>query len=204
MDELNLLFRPTIEALIEEGYIDADDDDTLQVEQGVEFEPVSIQEGETFEVPEGCEAIPDDCQCFLAGDKDDFVFCVHRNGFWIDPTTSRLDAGRYQYMGDGVVQRIILDSDFVMTLALGFRRTKTPEELGEMTQDDIEDWEQDVDLEEFKPGAVFEIRRYNEGVNQGPPCILEHDGIEQPLREGDVLPSGEYLYIGDGVIQRLG
>jgi hypothetical protein len=205
MDELNLLFRPTIEALIEDCHIDADNDDGLLFAQGVESEPVCIQKDETFEIPEGREAVPDDCECFLAGEKDDFVFFAKRNGFWIDPEGIRvLLTGRYQYMGEGIVQRSIDDDECLDSLALGIRQTKTPEELGGMSQEEVEEWERDVLLADYKPGKVFKIRCHNEGILAGPPCFLEHDEIEQPLNTGAALPAGEYRYAGNGVIQRVG
>lgn len=198
MDELNLLFRPTIGALSEEDDIDAGNEDGLLYEQGIESEPVCIQEGETFDIPEGVEAIPADCECFLAGERD-VDFCEKRNGFWINPCTSRLHAGRYQYMGHGVVQLIMQDDD----LTIGMRETEIPEELSEMSPEAIEYWKNNIPSIEVKPGRPFEIRRYYEGVVLYPPGTLKCGEIERPINVGDALPAGEYLYEGEGVIDCL-
>ena len=205
MDQLDLLFRPTMEALIEEDDMYADDEKALSHEQGVRSEPRSIHEGATFKVLEGMEAVVlDDCQCFLECDKADFCSTVLRNGIWIDPESVRiLSAGRYLYRGDGIVQRI-QDDECIDALTIGIRQTKNSEELSEMSEEDIEDWERDVLLADYKPREVFKIRRYNEGVLLCPPCVLEYDRAVQPIKEGDALPAGEYLYVGNGVIQRAG
>jgi hypothetical protein len=106
MDSLDFLFRPTIAALAEEDCIDAENEDALLLEQGFRSEPVSIQKGDAFEVPEGMEAVPDDCRCFLECDKDDPGFVIEKNGVWFDPEgIGILSSGRYLYKGNGIIQR---------------------------------------------------------------------------------------------------
>ena len=128
MDTLELTVRPTFESLVDEDYIEGDDE-AIMAEQGVCSEPLDVEAGEEFEVPDGSEAtVPEDRECFLAGEKDDFDFAVQRNGFWIDPTgVSVLSAGRYQYMGHGVVQLIMQDDEYMDDLTIGMRETEIPE-----------------------------------------------------------------------------
>jgi len=99
MDTLELIIRPTFESLIDEDYIEGDDD-ALLFEQGLDSELVSIEAGEEFVIPDGCEAVID----FL---EDDAEF---DDGSSFAENGEKLSAGIYLYSGGGKIQRIDFNS----------------------------------------------------------------------------------------------
>lgn len=204
MDELNLIRRPTMEALIEEDYIDADNEDGLLHEQAVRSAPDCIMQGKAFEISEGFEAVPDDCQFFLEYDKDTTGFLIEKNGVWIDPEgVGTLSSGIYLYKGAGIIQRIVEDLEDIETLDIRIRPTRASLEAQSMSEEEIVDWQRDVFLQAIEPGSVFDIRVDKEGIVEFPPCILEYNGKKMPIKRGCALSAGVYRYAGDGVIERI-
>jgi hypothetical protein len=95
MDQLELLFRPTFDSLVDEDYVEGNDD-TILYEQGLNSEPMSVGTEEEFLIPDGFEAVIDSPEnaALLIEDSP------------LPEYVEKLSAGRYLYSGGGRIQRI--------------------------------------------------------------------------------------------------
>ena len=94
MELLELTVRPTFDSLVDEDYIEGNDD-ALLYKQGLNSEPMSVEVEEEFSIPDGFEAVIDSPENAVILDKDS-----------LPERVEKLSAGRYFYSGGDRIQRI--------------------------------------------------------------------------------------------------
>jgi hypothetical protein len=95
MEILELTVRPTFDSLIDEDYVEGNDDAILY-KQGLNSEPMSVEVEEDFSIPNGFEAVIDSPENAAILDKDSPL----------PERVEKLSAGKYLYSGGGKIQRI--------------------------------------------------------------------------------------------------
>ena len=212
MEKLELTVRPTFDSLVDEDYIEGNDD-ALLYQQGLNSEPVSIDAEKEFLIPDGYEAQIESPVCFLEWDKerdDGFVPNMRIRGFLVYPEECEtLVAGQYLYKGNGIIQRF---NDFskdglgrrgTLIIRIRPRVLLSDDEKKAQSEDQVELWYDTFEEVVVNLASYFTVPEIYEAEIVYPICVLEEGSAAAPIENVGELSAGTYLYVREGTIQRI-
>ncbi len=212
MEKLELTVRPTFDSLVDEDYIEGNDD-ALLYQQDLNSEPMSVEVEEEFLIPDGYEAKIKLPVCFLEWDKErdeGFVPNMEIRGLLVYPEECEtLVAGQYLYKGNGIIQRF---NDFSKdglgrrgTLIIRIRPTVllSDDEKKAQSEDQVELWYDTFEEVVVNSASHFTVPEIHEAEIVYPICVLEEGSAAAPIENVGELSAGTYLYVREGIIQRI-